>query len=307
MSSEANDIRVLVSLPDHPKTKRLIRRLGPGAGWFLIRLWLWARDNRPSGDLTGMTSEDIELAIDWNGENDAFVSELVSVRLLDGQEGAYRLHDWADHNPWSTGSTMRSLKAKWNAVKRHHGIAEANRQVPEYARIRAGSTETDAGSMKSDASSTGAALLRQEHSNATGRKTDAPSPSPSPSKSNTPCSPPEGDKPAASKKSKATTLAAYLAQCEAEGVEPIPETDAVWKSADAAGLPRDWVALAWWAFQGRYLANPGDKAKTYTSWPQAFRNSVRENWLKLWWPVDGGGYRLSPAGVQAKREMESAA
>lgn len=176
MSSEANDIRVLVSLPDHPKTKRLIRRLGPGAGWFLIRLWLWARDNRPSGDLTGMTSEDIELAIDWNGENDAFVNELVSVRLLDGEEGNYRLHDWADHNPWATGSTMRSLKAKWNAVKRHHGVAEANRQVPEYARIRASSMESDASSTELDASSTDVAMHAAP-------KTDAPSPSPSPSPS----------------------------------------------------------------------------------------------------------------------------
>lgn len=185
MSSEANDIRVLVSLPDHPKTKRLIRRLGPGAGWFLIRLWLWARDNRPSGDLTGMTSEDIELAIDWNGENDAFVATLADVRLLEGEEGAYRLHDWADHNPWSTGSEMRSLKAKWNAVKRHHGAHEADRQVPEYARIRAASTETDAASTGSDAASnavsTDPAVLGAARSN-------APSPSslPSPSPSSSP-------------------------------------------------------------------------------------------------------------------------
>lgn len=124
-----------------------------------------------------------------------------------------------------------------------------------------------------------------------------------------PCSPPMGDSPPAGKnrKAKAVTLAAYLSDCEAQGVEPIPAADAVWRTADAAGLPRDWVALAWWSFQGRYLANPGDKAKTYASWPQTFRNAVRENWLKLWWPVDSGGYRLSPAGVQAQREMESVA
>ena len=102
-------------------------------------------------------------------------------------------------------------------------------------------------------------------------------------------------------------LATYLADCETSGTDPIPETDAVWRTAEAAGLPREWVALAWWSFQGRYLANPGDKAKTYASWPQAFRNAVRENWLKLWWPTDDGGYRLSPAGVQAQREMERAA
>lgn len=179
-TSEANDIRVLCSLPDHPKTKKLIRRLGPGAGWFLVRLWLWARDNRPSGDLAGMTTEDIELAIDWDGENDAFVTELVSVRLLDGTEGSYKLHDWADHNSYAAGAAARSMKAKWNAIKRHHGENEANRQVPEYAAIRAGSTENDADSIEKDASSNGAAVQRARRSNATDAKTDAPSPYPSP-------------------------------------------------------------------------------------------------------------------------------
>lgn len=179
MSNDANDIRVLCSLPQHPKTKKLIRRLDPSAGWYLIRMLLWARENRPDGDLAGMSAEDIELAVDWTGENDALVAALAGVGFLDGEEGAYTIHDWGDHNPWAQGAAMRSAKARWNAIKRHHGEAEADRQVPEYASVRfATSTKSDAISTGKDADSnarsTDAAMLDPERSN-------APSPSPSPS------------------------------------------------------------------------------------------------------------------------------
>lgn len=80
----STDARLNTGLPTHPKTKKLIRRLGPGAGWSLVCLILWARANRPDGDLSGMSDEDIELASDWAGENDAFVAALVTVGFLDG-------------------------------------------------------------------------------------------------------------------------------------------------------------------------------------------------------------------------------
>src|SRR5690606_31224221 len=89
------------------------------------------------------------------------VAALVEVRFLDGEEGTYRIHNWAEHNPWAAGAESRSAKARWNAAKRHHGSAEADRLVPEYAAIRNAS---------SNASSTTALP-----------SSIAPSPSPSPS------------------------------------------------------------------------------------------------------------------------------
>jgi len=129
----STDARLSTGLPGHPKTKKLVRRLGPGAGWSLVCLILWARSNRPDGDLSGMTSEDIELAADWNGDNDALVRELASVGFLDGDASAYQLHDWAEHQPWAAGSEARSEKARWAALCRRHGRSEAARLMPEYA------------------------------------------------------------------------------------------------------------------------------------------------------------------------------
>lgn len=90
----ATDARISAGLPGHPKTKKLIRRLDAGAAWKLVCLFLWAADNRSDGDLSGMTDEDIELAIDWDGEEGAFVRVLAEVRFLDGEEGQRRIHDW---------------------------------------------------------------------------------------------------------------------------------------------------------------------------------------------------------------------
>lgn len=132
----ATDARISTSLPAHPKTRKLVRKLGQAAAWNLVCLFAWSAANRSDGDLSGMSMEDIELAADWAGEEGLFVSTLTALRFLDGEPGEYRIHDWADHQPWAAGAEMRSAKARWNAVKRHHGDTEADRQVPEYAVTR---------------------------------------------------------------------------------------------------------------------------------------------------------------------------
>jgi hypothetical protein len=168
----AADARISTSLPTHPKTKKLIRRLGPSGGWALVCLFLWVASNRSDGNLSGMTDEDIELAADWGGAEGALIGELVNLRFLDGEAGTRAIHDWAEHNPWAAGAKMRSQKAQWNAAKRHHGIAEANRQVPEYAALRAAASTADSTSAAGEDGS--GCMQSAEHS-------IAPSPSPSPS------------------------------------------------------------------------------------------------------------------------------
>lgn len=56
------DARIAVTLPGHPKTKKLIRRLGDGAAWKLICLFLWAASNRPNGDLSGLADDNLVAA-----------------------------------------------------------------------------------------------------------------------------------------------------------------------------------------------------------------------------------------------------
>src|SRR5688572_25836827 len=113
-NDDNNDARLSTGLPGHPKTKRLIRRLGDAGGWYLVKLILWARGERPNGDLAGLSADDIELAVDWPSEPNALISALVDVGFLDVTDEGYRLHDWEDHQPWAAGAAIRSAKARWN-------------------------------------------------------------------------------------------------------------------------------------------------------------------------------------------------
>ncbi|MCS4235062.1 hypothetical protein [Stenotrophomonas sp. BIGb0135] len=147
--ANATDARISVALPGHPKTKKLARRLGAAGPLYCIYLFLWATANRSDGDLAGMTDEDIELAIDWTGEEFAFVRGMAEAGFLDGEEGNRRIHDWDEHNPWAAGAASRSQKAKWANLCKYQGKEEAERKMPAYAkRLRDASKDASEGSSK---------------------------------------------------------------------------------------------------------------------------------------------------------------
>lgn len=114
----ADDARISTALPSHPKTKKLRRRLGDGGCWSLVCLFLWTASNRWDGSLADMSDEDIELAADWMGEPGALVKALIEVGFLDGEPGAYMIHDWHDHNPWAASRGQRQQAARDAAARK---------------------------------------------------------------------------------------------------------------------------------------------------------------------------------------------
>lgn len=127
------DARISTSLPSHPKTKKLARRLGPAGPLGCIYLFLWVAANRSDGDLSGLTDEDLELAVDWQGDEGAFVAAMSEVGFLDGHESARRVHDWAVHNPWAAGANDRSEASRWAALCKRYGREGAANRMPDYA------------------------------------------------------------------------------------------------------------------------------------------------------------------------------
>lgn len=142
------DARLSTTFPAHPKTKKLLRRLGPAGPWALICLFLWARNSKPDGDLTGMTVEDIELAADWAGDDGALVAALSVVGFLDGHDGAFRIHDWAEHQPWSAGAEDRSQASAWAALCKRWGREGAAERMPEYAAKMQAAPKPDAAKVR---------------------------------------------------------------------------------------------------------------------------------------------------------------
>jgi len=277
------DARISTSLPSHPKTKKLMRRLGGAAGgWYLVRLFLWVAENRSNGDLSGLTDEDIELAIDFEGEEGVLISALCDVGFVDGDEGERTIHDWEEHNPWAAGADARSLKAKWNAMKRHHGEQAADNAYPEYAAVRPRRDNTQ------HASSIKVAEDQQSTSNAPSPY-PSPLPSPSPNPSPLPYPQESADKSASSRKK---VLRTYLDECKAIGVKPIPDDHYIRTYAADSGISGEMLGLCWHRFVEEHTTG-ARKAKKYIDWSQTFANCVKDNWFKFWYVKDGDVLKTS--------------
>lgn len=107
--------------------------------------------------------------------------------------------------------------------------------------------------------------------------------------------------PRSPKVSKDKTLTAWIT--DLGGADALPADDPLFAWASSVKLPREWIALAWWAFEGRYTANTGKAAKKYTDWRAAFRDHVQRDFLKLWAINRDGEYYLTTTGKQAQLEM----
>jgi hypothetical protein len=113
--------------------------------------------------------------------------------------------------------------------------------------------------------------------------------------------------PAKARRAKSPELrfADWLAQVRAAGQKPISDSP-VWAYALRVGLPEEFVWLAWARFKTRYASDPRYVAKTYSDWRAVFRNAVAEDWFRLWRPSKAGGFELTTAGEQARREVDAA-
>jgi hypothetical protein len=108
-----------------------------------------------------------------------------------------------------------------------------------------------------------------------------------------------GKAPARKGKAKEQTLPDWLASLPDDALA-VPADDPVFEWAGKVGLPREWIALAWWAFEARYESD----AKTYRDWRAVFRRAVREDWLRLWRTNRrDGGWELTTTGEQVRLEM----
>lgn len=115
-----SDIRLSVGFFDHPKIIKLERQLELEGVAALLRLWLWAAQNRPSGILSGMDEEDIEIAARWKGEARAFNGVVTRLKLLDTVEGVYQIHDWQEHNAWQSDAENRSNASRLARMAKTH-------------------------------------------------------------------------------------------------------------------------------------------------------------------------------------------
>ena len=122
------DYRIKIGFFRHHKTRKLERRLGEAGVMALLRLWEYAAEFRPDGELSGMNEEDIALAAGWHGDGD-FVSALIEIGWLDEGPDCLSMHDWLEHNPWAADAEERSDKGRLSRLfRKNPGAAAEFRQ-----------------------------------------------------------------------------------------------------------------------------------------------------------------------------------
>lgn len=155
MTDATDDIRLSLGFLTHRKTKRLRRTLGDAGVLYLLKLWTWAAAERWTGDLAGMTDEDIELEVDWEGVPGAFVAALAEpgIRFLDGPPGARELHEWPEHQPYACHRGARIVKARKAARSRWDKVREEQAERQDELPLSGDTGGEDATSMEFDARS----------------------------------------------------------------------------------------------------------------------------------------------------------
>jgi hypothetical protein len=98
-------------------------------------------------------------------------------------------------------------------------------------------------------------------------------------------------------KKPAIEIQTFIDQCKADGKKVLPADDPIFDYASKAGIPEEFLRLAWVEFRFRM---DEDKARQ-SDWRKKFRNYVRGNYYKLWWINSDGAYELSTTGRQAEK------
>lgn len=116
--------------------------------------------------------------------------------------------------------------------------------------------------------------------------------------------PPGGGLVPAERKPGAIVLKTFLEVCAEKGERPLRDYAPLWRWAEDAHMPHDFIALAWVEFCRRFMPGGTGQAKRYKDWRQAFRKYVEGNYLKLWAIDANGAYFLTTLGKQAQKIHE---
>lgn len=266
-------LRLWHDMPTDPKWRTIARASGQSIALvqaIYIHLLVDASRNVTRGHVT-VTNEDIASALDVTEEQVDGVIAAMQGRVLDGKV----ITGWNGRQPKREDSGNDETGAK--------SAAQRKREQREREKIKAENEHEKDARTSCHEQSRSVTLDKEED-------TDTEESEPR-AASATPLAPQ-----AESKSVRAITFDTFVARKKASSEKLIAEDDPIFEWAESAGIPDDWLRLAWVEFSARYKGN----AKRYSDWPATFRNAVRNNWFKFW-RVGEQGYVLTTEGEMARR------
>lgn len=92
----------------------------------IARLWTWALDNAPNGDLTGLPNRVVAVGAGWTGDPDAFVHASIRAGWLDREDDRLMIHDWHDYAGRLIEKREQDRERKRKSRVRHADVTRTN-------------------------------------------------------------------------------------------------------------------------------------------------------------------------------------
>src|SRR5438132_1619598 len=123
-------IRVQTAFYTHRKTAKLRTLIGDDAFWVPPRLWAYAAENQPDGDLSGYSSEQLAMLLGCLKHGASIIASLKACSFVD-EDG--RIHDWGVYNGYHERYSERAKLAaatRWARarIKRDAQKADVQRE-----------------------------------------------------------------------------------------------------------------------------------------------------------------------------------
>ena len=101
-------IRVMTGFYTHRKTARLRAKIGDDAYWIPPRLWAYAAENQPNGNLSGYTSEELSELLGCSKYATSILQALLDSGYINPD---FTIHDWGEHNGYHQKFSQRAKTA----------------------------------------------------------------------------------------------------------------------------------------------------------------------------------------------------
>ncbi len=267
-------LRLWHDMPTDPKWRTIAcvsgQRIGDVMSVYVFLLVSGSANATERGRTQSFNAEDVATALDLDTSDVEEIVTAMQGRVLTGD----MLRGWVGRQPVREDGAAERAKA-WREAQK-----EAKRTQPNADRTQPNAVERDRTLDKDLDLDTDKEKAEIEGAGV-------------------PPAPPPADPPSTAKR-KSLTFDGWT-KTLAEGELAIPEDHYVFDQAEKAGLPADFVELAWEWFKRKYSRNP----KRYTDWRQVFANAVSGAWGNLWRAMPSGGYELTSQGIQFSRTLSA--
>lgn len=128
--------QVFADLPGHTKIGKLrdglkLKNRYEAVG-LIVCIWSWAAVHAPSGELTGVSAQDLADAAGWRKSAKGLLEALVAAGFLDRDgDGGLALHDWDGHQCMLQDAMTRSRRKAADRQKAYRDRKRAEREAAE--------------------------------------------------------------------------------------------------------------------------------------------------------------------------------